>query len=63
VTSTLVYNHLRKWRTRWIHISKLRDLSGAQWDELMILLFAWMIFLSLSFASSYVLISVVYVQC
>jgi hypothetical protein len=33
VTSTQVYNHLRKWRTRWIHISKLRDLSGAQWDE------------------------------
>jgi hypothetical protein len=28
-----VYNHLRKWRTRWIHISKLRDLSDAQWDE------------------------------
>jgi hypothetical protein len=33
VTSTQVYNHLRKWRRRWIHISKLRDLSGAQWDE------------------------------
>jgi hypothetical protein len=33
VTSTQVYNHLRKWRTRWIQISKLRDLSGAQWDE------------------------------
>jgi hypothetical protein len=33
VTSTQVYNHSRKWRTRWIHISKLRDLSGAQWDE------------------------------
>jgi hypothetical protein len=33
-TSTQFYNHLRKWRTRWIHISKLiRDLSGAQWDE------------------------------
>jgi hypothetical protein len=65
VTSTMVYNHLhlRKWRTRWIHISKLRDLSGAQWDDLMILLFAWMILLSLSFASGYVLISVVYVQC
>jgi hypothetical protein len=33
VTSTQVYNHLRKWRTKWIHISKLKDLSGAQWDE------------------------------
>jgi hypothetical protein len=28
-----VYYHLRKWRARWIHISKLRDLSGAGWDE------------------------------
>jgi hypothetical protein len=33
VTSTQVYNHLRKWRTRWIQINKLRDMSGAQWDE------------------------------
>jgi hypothetical protein len=33
VTSTQVYNHLRKWRTRWIQINKVRDLSGAQWDE------------------------------
>jgi hypothetical protein len=33
VTSTQVYNHLRKWRTRWIQINKLRDLSSAQWDE------------------------------
>ena len=33
VSSQQVYNHLRKWRTRWIHISKLRDLSGAGWDE------------------------------
>ena len=29
VTSTQVYNHLRKWRLR----CKLRDLSGAQWCE------------------------------
>ena len=28
-----MYNHLRKWKVRWIHISKLKDLSGAQWDE------------------------------
>jgi hypothetical protein len=30
VTSTQVYNHLRKWKTRWVHISKLRDPSAAQ---------------------------------
>jgi hypothetical protein len=29
VTSTQVYNHLRKWRLRWLQLSKLRDLSGA----------------------------------
>ncbi|KAK1631764.1 hypothetical protein QYE76_006079 [Lolium multiflorum] len=28
-----VYNHLRKWRQRWLTISRLRDLSGAQWCE------------------------------
>jgi hypothetical protein len=33
VTGTQVYNHLRKWWQRWIRVSKLRDLSGAQWDE------------------------------
>jgi hypothetical protein len=33
VSSTQVYNHMRKWRKRWIHISKLRDPSDAQWDE------------------------------
>ncbi|CAM0882512.1 unnamed protein product [Alopecurus aequalis] len=32
VTSTQVYNNLRKWRQR-IKVSKLRDLSGAQWCE------------------------------
>ena len=30
VTSTWVYNHLRKWRLRWLVVSKLKDLSGAQ---------------------------------
>lgn len=29
VPSQQVYNHLPKWRTMWIHISKLRDLSRA----------------------------------
>ena len=33
VSATQVYNHLRKWRSRWIQVSKLRDLSGASWDE------------------------------
>ncbi|KAK3141325.1 hypothetical protein QOZ80_4BG0332370 [Eleusine coracana subsp. coracana] len=33
VTDTQVYNHLRKWRQRWLKVSKLRELSGANWDE------------------------------
>ncbi|XBH68766.1 hypothetical protein VPH35_096835 [Triticum aestivum] len=33
VSTTQVYNHPRKWRSRWIQVSKLRDLSGASWDE------------------------------
>ncbi|KAK3126562.1 hypothetical protein QOZ80_7AG0558510 [Eleusine coracana subsp. coracana] len=33
VTVTQVYNHLRKWRQRWGKVSKLKDLSGAQWDD------------------------------
>lgn len=31
VTSTQAYNHLKKWTARWIQVSRLRDLSGAQW--------------------------------
>jgi len=33
VTPTQVYNQLRKWRQRWGRISKLRDLSGALFDD------------------------------
>jgi hypothetical protein len=33
VTSTQVYNHLRKWRQRWVRVTKLRELSGTLWDE------------------------------
>ncbi|CAO2170864.1 unnamed protein product [Urochloa humidicola] len=33
VTGTQVYNHLRKWRQRLVKVSKLRELSGAQWVE------------------------------
>jgi hypothetical protein len=33
VSGSQVYNHLRKWRARWVKISKLKNLSGALWDE------------------------------
>jgi hypothetical protein len=33
VTGTQIYNHLRKWRVKWVRISKLRELSGALWNE------------------------------
>jgi hypothetical protein len=33
VTTTQVTNHLRKWKTRWQKIDKLRTLSGALWDD------------------------------
>ncbi|KAI4970750.1 hypothetical protein ZWY2020_001664 [Hordeum vulgare] len=33
VSATQVYNNLRKWRGRWIQVYKLRNLSGASWDE------------------------------
>ena len=33
VTGTQVYKHLRKWKQRWVKVSKLRKLSGANWDE------------------------------
>ncbi|KAK1669201.1 hypothetical protein QYE76_057360 [Lolium multiflorum] len=33
VSSTQVYNHPRKWRQRWITITRLRDLSEAQWCD------------------------------
>ncbi|WVZ89944.1 hypothetical protein U9M48_036289 [Paspalum notatum var. saurae] len=33
VTGTQVYNHLRKWRQRWVKICKLKDISGALWDD------------------------------
>ena len=29
MTTTQVYNHLRKWRQRWGRVCKLKDLSGA----------------------------------
>lgn len=33
VSSTKVYHHLIKCRARWIQLFKLRDLSGASWDQ------------------------------
>ncbi|KAL6851471.1 hypothetical protein ACP4OV_020404 [Aristida adscensionis] len=33
VTGTQVYNHLRKWCQKWMRVCKLKDLSGALWDE------------------------------
>jgi hypothetical protein len=33
VSPTQVYNHLRKWRQKWSRVSKLKDLSGALWDD------------------------------
>ncbi|WVZ51101.1 hypothetical protein U9M48_002279, partial [Paspalum notatum var. saurae] len=32
VSGNQVYNHLRKWRKIWVRVSKLRELSGANWD-------------------------------
>jgi hypothetical protein len=33
VTTQQIYNHLRKWRQRWVKIKRLKDLSGALWSE------------------------------
>ncbi|KAJ1299124.1 hypothetical protein BS78_01G507600 [Paspalum vaginatum] len=33
VSGNQVYNHLRKWRLKWIRVTKLRELIGALWDE------------------------------
>ena len=33
VSPTQVYNHLRKWSQKWQKVSKLKDLSGALWDD------------------------------
>ncbi|RLM80484.1 hypothetical protein C2845_PM12G08690 [Panicum miliaceum] len=33
VTGTQVNNHLRKWCAKWVKICRLRELSGALWNE------------------------------
>uniref|UniRef100_A0A0E0KCK2 Myb/SANT-like domain-containing protein n=1 Tax=Oryza punctata TaxID=4537 RepID=A0A0E0KCK2_ORYPU len=33
ISGTQVYNHLCKWRTRWVRITRLKDINGALWDD------------------------------
>jgi len=33
VSPTQVYNHLRKWKQKWAKVAKLKDLSGATFDD------------------------------
>jgi methionine salvage enolase-phosphatase E1 len=33
VTAAQVYNHLRKWKQKWSKIARLKNLSGALFDE------------------------------
>ena len=33
MSSTHVYNHLRKWRLKWSRVCKLKNLGGALWDS------------------------------
>jgi hypothetical protein len=33
ISATQVYNHLRKWKYKWSKIAKLKNLSGASFDE------------------------------
>uniref|UniRef100_J3N1M1 Myb/SANT-like domain-containing protein n=1 Tax=Oryza brachyantha TaxID=4533 RepID=J3N1M1_ORYBR len=33
ISGTQVYNHLRKWRQRWVRVTRLKDISGALWDN------------------------------
>ncbi|TVU10402.1 hypothetical protein EJB05_43928, partial [Eragrostis curvula] len=33
VSGNQVYNHMHKWCSMWVRICKLKDLSGALWDE------------------------------
>ena len=33
VSTTQIYNHLRKWRQRWIRITRLAKTKGATWCE------------------------------
>jgi hypothetical protein len=33
ISATQVYNHLRKWKQKWSKIARLKELSGASFDE------------------------------
>jgi len=33
VSTQQIYNHLCKWRQRWVKTIRLKDLSGALWDS------------------------------
>ena len=33
VSVSQIHNHMRKWRQRWVKVCRLRDLSGALWDD------------------------------
>ena len=33
VSGSQVYNHLRKWRSRWVKICRLKELSRSLWDK------------------------------
>ena len=33
VTAAQISNHLRKWKKLWLKVTKLKNLTGALWDE------------------------------
>ncbi|KAK3146985.1 hypothetical protein QOZ80_3BG0276210 [Eleusine coracana subsp. coracana] len=33
VSGNHVYNHLRKWRARWVKVCNLKSISGSLWDD------------------------------
>jgi methionine salvage enolase-phosphatase E1 len=33
VSVSKIHNYMRKWRQRWVKVCRLRDLSGALWDD------------------------------
>jgi alpha-glucuronidase len=33
MSSTQVYNHLRKWKQKWAKVARLKDLIGATFDD------------------------------
>jgi methionine salvage enolase-phosphatase E1 len=33
VSGSQLYNHLQKWRAKWVKIYRLKELSASLWDE------------------------------